>query len=149
MAWTRINHLRSLKFRIHRNALQRIYFASIRPLLEYSDVIWDSCSNECKTQLESIHNEAVRIVNGATQLCSIQTLLGELGCETLQERLSKHKLVIFYNILNGLTQEFLSDLMAPLVSDTNPYKLHISDNAQSIRARTNILLLSIYHSSLE
>ena len=39
MAWTRINLLRALKFRIHRNSLQRIYFAFIRPLLEYSDVI--------------------------------------------------------------------------------------------------------------
>ncbi|MCF1459523.1 MAG: reverse transcriptase family protein, partial [Shewanella sp.] len=50
LAWTRINLLRTLKFRIHRNALERIYFAFIRPLLEYSDSIWDNCSNECKSQ---------------------------------------------------------------------------------------------------
>ena len=30
--------------------------------------------NECKTQLESIHNEAARIVRGATKLCSIKQL---------------------------------------------------------------------------
>ena len=39
MAWVRINLLRALKFRIHRNALERIYFAFIRPLLEYSDSV--------------------------------------------------------------------------------------------------------------
>ena len=148
VAWTRINLLRALKFRIHRNSLQRIYFAFIRPLLEYSDVIWDNCSNECKTQLESIHNEAARIVSGATKLCSIQKLLGELGWETLQERRSKHKLIIFFKILNGLTPEYLSDLMPPLVSDTNPYNLRNSDNVQSFRARTNIFFNSFFPSTI-
>ena len=148
MAWTRINLLRALKFRIHRNSLQRIYFTFIRPLLEYSDVIWDNCSNECKTQLESIHNEATRIVSGAPKLCSIQKLLGELGWKTLQERRSKHKLIIFYKILNGLTPEYLSDLMPPLVSDINPYNLRNSDNVQSIRARTNIFFNSFFPSTI-
>ena len=147
MAWTRINLLRALIFRIHRNALQRIYFAFIRPLLKNSDVIWDSCSNECKTQLESIHNEAARIVSDATKLCSIQKLL-ELGWETLQERRSKHKLVIFYKILNGLTPEYLFDLMPSLVSDINPYNLRNSDNVQSIRARTNIFFNSFFPSTI-
>ena len=92
MAWTGINLLRALKFRIHRNALERIYFAFIRPLLEYSDLVWDNCSNEFKTQLESIRCEAARIVHvsGVTNLCSIQKVLEELGWETLQERCSEH-----------------------------------------------------------
>ena len=121
LAWTRINLLRALKSKIHRNALERIYFAFIRPLLEYSDSIWDNCSNECKSQLGYIHNEAAGIVSGATKLCSIQKLLAELGWETLQERRSKHKLVIFYKIKNGLAPSYLSDLLPPHVSDTNPY----------------------------
>ena len=136
ISWTRINLLRALKFRIHRNALERIYFAFIRPLLEYSDSVWDNCSNECKTQLESIHNEAARIVSGGTKLSSIQKLLEELAWETLQERRSKHKLVIFYKIVNGLTPEYLSDLLTPLVSDTNPYNLRYSDNSSLSRCAT-------------
>ncbi|MCW4249933.1 MAG: reverse transcriptase family protein [Candidatus Thiodiazotropha endolucinida] len=78
-AWSRIKLLRALKFRIHRNALESMYFAFIRPLLEYSDAVWDNCTNECKMQLETIHNEAARIVTGATKLCSIQKLLSDLG----------------------------------------------------------------------
>ena len=147
MAWTRINLLRALKFQIHRNALERIYFAFIRPLLEYDDSVWDNGSNECKTQLESVHNEAARIVSGASKLCSIQNLLEELGWETIQERRSKHKLVIFYKIINDLTQEYLSNLLPPLVSDTNPYNLRNSDNIQSIRARTNLFFNSFLPST--
>ena len=148
LAWTRINLLRALKFRIHRNALERIYFAFILPLLEYSDSVWDNCSNQCKSQLESIHNEAARNVSGATKLCSIQKLLAELGWETLQERRSKHKLVLFFKIINGLTPSYLSDLLPPLVSDTNPYSLRNSDNIQSIRTRTNIFFNSFFPSTI-
>ena len=119
-AWTRINLLRKVKFRIHRNALEKIYFAFIRPLLEYSDSVWDNCSTECKAQLEAIHNKAARIVSGATKLGKIEKLLAEVGWETLQERRNKHKLVIFFKILNGLTPSYLHDLLPPFVSDTNP-----------------------------
>ena len=127
IAWTRINLLRKVKFRIHRNTLEKIYFAFIRPLLEYNDSVWDNCSTECKSQLEAIHNEAARIVSGATKLCKIEKLSAEVGWETLQERRNKHKLVIFFKILNGLTPSYLHDLLPPLVSDTNPYNLRNSD----------------------
>ena len=90
-AWFRLYLLRALKFKLNRIALEKIYIGFICPLLEYSDSFWDNCSTECKNQLESIHNEAGRIVSGMTKLCSIEKLLAELGWETLQERRTKHK----------------------------------------------------------
>ncbi|MCG8078251.1 MAG: reverse transcriptase family protein, partial [Candidatus Thiodiazotropha taylori] len=110
-AWTRLNLLRALKFRISRKSLEKMYTAYIRPLLEYSDAVWDNCSNEAKRQLESVHTEAARIITGATKLCSIEKLLLDLGWESLQSRRNKHKLVLFYKALNGLTPSYLSDLI--------------------------------------
>ena len=78
-AWKRFNIIRTLKFKISRLALEKLYTVYVRPLLEYSDSVWDNCSNDCKRQLESIHNEAARIVSGATKLCSIETMLADLG----------------------------------------------------------------------
>ncbi|MCG7879605.1 MAG: reverse transcriptase family protein, partial [Candidatus Thiodiazotropha endolucinida] len=147
-AWSRIKLLRALKFRIHRNALESMYFAFIRPLLEYSDAVWDNCTNECKMQLETIHNEAARIVTGATKLCSIQKLLSDLGWETLQERRTKHKLVILYKIFNGLTPDYLSDILPPLVRDANPYNLRNANNIQSMRTRTNLFFNSFFPSTI-
>ena len=46
--------------------------AFVRPLLEYSDVVWGNCSLETKTQLDAIHVEAARNITGATKLCSIE-----------------------------------------------------------------------------
>lgn len=60
-----------------------MYICYIRPLLEYGDVIWDNFTNELKNDLESVQNEAARIVAGATKLCNINSLLNDLGWESL------------------------------------------------------------------
>ena len=147
-AWLRLNLLRALKFKINRIALEKIYISFIRPLFEYRDSVWDNCSTECKNQLESTHNEAGRIVSGPTKLCSIKKLLAELGWETLQERRTKHKLVIFYKIVNGLTPDNLCDLVPPLVGDSNPYSLRNANDIQSIRARINLFFNSFFPSTI-
>ena len=72
--WTRLNLLRALKLRMSRAALEKMYMAFVRPLFEYSDVIWDNCSLEAKKQLDAIHVEAARIITGATKLCSSEKL---------------------------------------------------------------------------
>ena len=98
-------------FKVNRQALEKIYFAFIRPLLEYSDSFWDSFSIEAKRQLDSIHHEAARIITGGTKLCSLEKLLADLGWDSLQERRTKHKLVIFYKIINNLTPNYLQEFV--------------------------------------
>ena len=101
-----------------------------------------------KPNLESIHNEARRIVSGATKLCSIKKLLTELGWDTLQERRTKHKLIILYKIINGLISNYLSDLLPPLVGDNNPYSLRNANDIQTFRARTNLFFNSFFPSAI-
>ena len=43
-----------------------MYFAYIRPLLEYGDVVWDNCILESKKLIDAVHVEAARIVTGGT-----------------------------------------------------------------------------------
>ena len=74
-----MNFLRALKFIISRKSLEKIYFSYIRPLLEYSDTVWENCSAESKKLLEAIHTEAAQIVSGATKLRSIDKLFLHLG----------------------------------------------------------------------
>ena len=147
-AWPRLNLLRALKFKLRRHALERMYISFIRPLIEYSDAVWDNRSTESKKQLDLIHHEAAKIITGGTKLCSIQKLLSELGWETLQERRSKHKLVIFYKIINGLTPDYLSDLLPPIVQDNVTYNLRNANNMRSLRARTNLYFNSFFPSTI-
>jgi hypothetical protein len=37
--------MRRLKYLLDRRSFEVIHFAFIRPVLEYSDVVWDNCSN--------------------------------------------------------------------------------------------------------
>ena len=99
-------------------------------------------------QLEAIHTESTRIVSGATKLCSIEKLFVELGWESLQSRRNKHKLILFYKILHGLTPDYLYDLVPPLVQDTTSYNLRNSDNIQNYRARSNLFLNSFFPSTI-
>ena len=147
-AWKRLNIIRALKFKISRLALEKLYTAYVRPLLEYSDSVWDNCSNDCKRQLECIHNEAARIVSGATKLCSIEKMLADLGWESLHDRRMKHKLVIFYKIVNSLVPDYLSNLLPPLVQERTTYSLRNANDIRSIHAHTNLFFNSFFPSTI-
>ena len=40
--------LKGLKFKLSRNALERLYKSLVRPVMGHADVVWDGCTkNEC------------------------------------------------------------------------------------------------------
>ena len=83
-AWTRIDVMRKLKFKLDRKSLETIYLTFIRPILEYGDVLWDKRSQYEKNELEKIQNEAARIATGATKLVSLNALYNEIQWENLK-----------------------------------------------------------------
>ena len=135
-SWKRINIMRKLKFQLDRKSLQTIYFSFIRPLLEYADVVWNNCTQYESEDIEKIHNEAARIVTGATKLASIENLLLETGWETLESRRKKHKLILFYKMQNNLSPNYLSSLVPPTVGSTSSYPLRNASNLQTIRTNS-------------
>lgn len=135
-AWTRLNIMRRLKFRLHRDSLAIIYTTFIRPILEYGNVLFDSCTNQERDELEKINQEAARIVTGTTKLVSIQKLMQETCWETLESRRQKHKLVLFYKMTKGLTPDYLASLVPPTVGSSNRYSLRNAQNYQVPRSRT-------------
>lgn len=137
-AWTRINIMRKLKFKLDRNSLQTIYFSFIRPLLEYSDVVWDNCTLYEVNELEKIQHEAARIVTGATKLVSIDSLNNETGWESLAARRKKHKLQLFYKMQNSLTPDYLSSLVPDTVGNNTAYNLRNAQNLNTIHANSQL-----------
>ena len=147
-AWVRLNLLRSLKSRVSRKALEKMYISFILPLLEYCDSVWDNTSTESKKKLDAIHIEAGRIFSGATKLCSVEKLLVELGLDSLQNRRNKHKLVILYKIMHDLSPNYLHDLVPPLVQETSNYNLRNANNIQTFGSNTNLFYNSFSLSSV-
>ena len=66
--------MRRLKYDFFRRALNQIYISYVRPLLEYSSIVWDGCTDEQSSSLEKIQNEAARIVTGLTRPVSLERL---------------------------------------------------------------------------
>ena len=75
-----------------------MYVTFIRPLLEYANVGYDNCSNALINDIEAVQHEAVRIVTGATKLCSIDRLISELNWDPLAKRKRKLRLILFFKM---------------------------------------------------
>jgi hypothetical protein len=63
-ACSRLLLLRQVKHLLDIYSLIRIYFAFIRPVLEYGDVVWGNCTKKESDLLESVQIEAGRIITG-------------------------------------------------------------------------------------
>lgn len=113
-----------------------MYSIFIRPLLEYGSTIWDNCSFDNKRKIENIQTEALRIVTGGTKLCSTQKLYDETNCETLTKRRYKQKLCLLYKIINGLTPNYLYELLPPRVQQFSRYPLRNADDFSIPVSRT-------------
>ena len=112
-ACKRLNLLRLLKHTLDRGTLIKIYFAVIRSVLEYGDVVWGNCTKDNSDLLEKIQIEATRIITGLRINSSKSHLYSELGWEPLQARRDKHQLTLFYKIINGIAPQYMSDLIKP------------------------------------
>ena len=90
-----------------------MYRSFILPQLDYADVIWDNCSLILAEELESLHLDAIRTIIGAVRGTSHQKLYTESGFTTLRER---HKIIMYYKIIQENTPTYLKEHLPPLVS---------------------------------
>lgn len=51
--------LHTNKYKSNKESLIKIYISFIRPILEYSDVVWDNCTQEQSNLLDSVQIEAI------------------------------------------------------------------------------------------
>jgi uncharacterized coiled-coil DUF342 family protein len=89
-----------------------MYFSFIRPVIEYSDIVWDNCTQMLKEKLEKINIEAARIITGATKLTSLKLLYKESGWSTFEKRREERKLLQYFKMVKNLTPEYLSSLIS-------------------------------------
>jgi hypothetical protein len=134
----RLGILRSLKYKLDRLSLERIYMGFIRPLLEYGDIIWDKAPREILDPLEAIQLNAARIVTGATARSSTTGLYNETAWEPLHMRREFHKLSLMYKIVKGDAPKYLIDTLPNLIQDRTGYNLRNRANLDPPRTRLNI-----------
>ena len=148
-AWSRVNVLRKFKFILDRKSLEMLYFSYIRPILEYSDIVWDNLTESLTNDLEKLQIEMARIVTGATKLVSLDKLYRETGWEKLSVRRYKHKLIKFFQMYHKLSPEYLQDIVPLRVRDNVTYGLRNADNVQPIICRTSLYANSFLPSVIQ
>ena len=116
-----ISCLRSFQYKLCRKVLDTMYKSFILPQFDYADIVWDNCSGTLSNMLENLHLEAIRIILGAVRGTSHEKLYKESGFCTLKERRKRYKLLMFHKMINHQCPGYLSNLVPPLVSTTNPY----------------------------
>ena len=109
--------MRKLKYTLCRAALNQIYISYVLPVLEYSSVVWDGCSDYNTNTLEKIQHEAAGIVTGLTRSVSIEKLYAECGWTTRTKRRVQPKMTCMYKVSNQLVPSYISDIIPPLVAD--------------------------------
>ena len=100
----------------------------IRPILEYGDVIYNSCSLSTGQLIESIQRQAAIICTGGYRHTSYSSLLEELNWMSLANRRKLHKLILFYKIYNNIYPQYLHNFII--------YNHNITHN---LRHRHNII----------
>ena len=140
--------MRSLKFRLKRDSLNQIYISFLRPLLEYSSVVWDNCTMSEKDRLEKNQIEAARIVTGITRSASTLDLYKEIGWLTLDNRRKYQKLVLIYKIVNGHTPQYLNDIFPLNVNARTNYLLRNANDIDLVACRTELMTKSFIPSAV-
>ena len=89
------NHLKSV---LDRLPLQIMYFTFVRPILEYSDIIWYNVPLEQKQQQDKIQCEASHIVTDYSELISLDGPTKRNRWKKLAYRSYKHNHFVFKNV---------------------------------------------------
>ena len=81
----RLTILNKLSFKITRKGLEQLYFAYIRSLLKYGDVVFVNEVQNDLNKLDKIHKRGAKIVAGGIRGVSAAVLFNELSWDTTKQ----------------------------------------------------------------
>ena len=104
-----------------RKSLISMYTSFIRPHLDYADVVYDQPHNASfSSKIETVQYNAALAITGAIKGTSRERLYKELGLESLCDRRWYHRLVLFFNIVNGNSPDYLRSTLPGAHVSRNP-----------------------------
>jgi len=137
------------KYRWSRFALETCYKAFIRPIVEYGNLVYDSCTEGLNKQIEALQAEAARLVTGTKKGTSTSSIIKELGWESLQSRRKNAKLVKMYEIIYDKAPFYLTELVQKFQLQTSHFtRSHARLNLTIPKCKTNIFRKSFIVSGI-
>ena len=124
--------LKFFKFKLNRKALEKMFFAYIRPVMEYADVVWTGASNRALSKLDHIVVEAMRTVTGTPARSSTSNLYKDTDWLPLSTRRKIHVLKMVFKISNNLCPNYLNNILPSVLTE---YPLRIANLRHNIDSR--------------
>ena len=115
-----------------QKALATCYISFVRPIIEYGDILYDSCTQEQSESVEKLQHEAARTVTGAKFRSSPTQMYQELGWCSLESRRKTHKLTKIYSIKNKIAPSYLCEILESF-QHQHCHSTRISKNASFLK----------------
>ena len=105
--------MKKLSLTLSRNSLLTIYKTFVRPILDYTDTMYEKPLTEFFTdKLEMVQYNAALVITGAIKGTSRDRMYREPGLESLAERRWSRKIFFFHKIINGLLPVYLQSYIS-------------------------------------
>ena len=144
---TLVTVLKTYKYRLSRKSLEIMYKSFILPHFDYADVVWDNCSAKFSNELEELQLDALRTITGSVRGTSHARLYRESGFPPLKERRRRHKLILYFKMVNNITPASINKHLPPLISDVNPYHRRRPHDRRIPKCRTEQYRSSFFPST--
>ena len=143
----RVAIMKRLKYTLHKSTLAKLYKTLVRPILEYGCILFDGCSLSDQRLLESVQYEAARVCTGAFWNTKRESLLEELGWETLHTRRQYFKAIFLFKIKHKLVPSYVSFSLY-IISEIQPYSLRRMHHIRVPHAKTSRYANSLLPTSI-
>ena len=134
----RLSVIRRCQTILPRSCKEMLYKTTIRPVLDYGDIIYDPCLKSESEAIEKFQRKAALVCTGAFRITSSERLLNELGWEKMETRRTVHRQTLFYKIVNSLSPPYLWQICNLIPHNTDAYNLR----------RNNSLLVPFIHKEI-
>ena len=145
----RLDIIKSFKFKLDSNSLQRFYLSFVLPILEYGDIVWSGACDRDLDKLDKVHVRAMRLITGATERSHTHILYEDLGWHKLSTRRLIHGLKWFYKIVNNIAPQYLTDIVPSTAGERQRYKLSTDGNISQISAQKQRYIKSFFPSTIK
>ena len=109
-----VNLMRKLNLLVPRSSLLTVYKCSIKPHLDYGNVIYNQPNlSSLANKIESVQYNAALAITGAIRGASKEKLYQEIGFESLKDKTWLRRLCHLYKIVNTKEPANLYDLIPP------------------------------------
>ena len=80
---TLLGLLKTLKFKLNRPVLEKIFLSYIRPIMEYADIVWSRAPFSLLAKFDHIVVEAMRLITCAPARSNMANIYKETGWQPL------------------------------------------------------------------